>query len=190
MLDKHSTRDQVVVLHTLYGQWSRHSLAIENDVRSARLKWASEAIGREIDSFSDLTRDEARQLINRLKGSMGLVFDEKPNPWRPIRSRDRARAAGTAGRNDGDSSFIQMASADDLARVDEAVRRLSWTPERYKAWLCSPSSLIASKGAVASILTVAEANKLWWALKSMLRRSGRWHAAPSRQSPKENGGSF
>jgi hypothetical protein len=174
-----ATRDQVVTLHTLYARWEMHSLELGVDPRSARLEWASNAIGRRVDSFSELTRDEARQLIDGLKGSMGQAFFQKPNPWRRIRSRDRAHAAGTAGRRDANLSLIQMASADDLARVDEAIRRLDWTRDRYEAWLRSSSSPVAFKGA-AIILTVAEANKVWWALKAMLRRSGRWNAAPIR----------
>jgi hypothetical protein len=177
--DAASTRDQVVALHALYGQWAKHSIQEDCDPRSARLAWASGAIGRQLSSFSQLTGDEARQLIDRLKGSMGHAVIEKPNPWRRIRSRDRARAAGTAGRRDADPSLIQMASADDLARVDEAIRRLNWTRDRFEAWLRSSSSPVAFKGA-AIILTVTEANKVWWALKAMLRRSGRWHAAPIR----------
>lgn len=172
-----STRDQVVALHALYAQWEKHSFESGSDPRSARLAWASDAVGRLVTSFSQLTRDEARQLIDLLKGSMGQDLNQKPNPWRPIRSRDRARAAGTAGRKDADPSLIQIASADDLARVDEAIQRLGWTRDRYEGWLGSASSPVA-KG--AAILTVAEANKIWWALKNMLRRSGRWYAAPIR----------
>lgn len=169
-----STREQVIALHSLYGRWEKHALQLgDDDARSTRLQWASEAIGRTIDSFSDLTRDEARELIDRLKGSIGQDLTQMPNPWRHIRSRDRAKTAGTSGRGDGDTSLIQLASPDDLARVNAAVERLGWTRERYDTWLCSPSSPVASKRAVA-ILTVADANKVWWALKNMLKRSGNW----------------
>ena len=176
---RYASRDQVRVLHALYGQWEKHSIEFATDHRAARLLWVSEAIGREVHSFADLTRDEARQLIDRLKESMGQPVAERSNPWRPIRARDRAQAAGTAGRKGINSSVIQMASPDDLARIDEALRRLDWTRDRYEAWLKSESAPAAWKGNTA-ILTVAEANKIWWALKAMLRSSGRWHAAPKR----------
>ena len=174
-----ASRDQVVALHALYGQWEKHSIELATDSRAARLVWASEAIGREIRSFADLTRDEARQLIDRLKESMGQSLTERPNPWRRIHSRDRAQAAGTAGRKGSSSSVIQMASPDDLARIDEALRRLDWTRDRYEAWLKSDSSPTIWKGNTA-ILTVGEANKVWWALKNMLKRSGRWRPASKR----------
>lgn len=173
---KIATRDQIVALHTLYGQWARHTVENIGDLRSERLAWASDSIGRRISSFSELDCDEARRLIDGLKGSMGQAPTEQPRPWRRIRSRERAHAAGTAGRSGVDSSLIQMASPDDFARIDEAIRRLGWTRDRYEAWLNSKSSPMPTKG-IAAIRTVADVNKVWWALKNMLKRSGRWRAA-------------
>ena len=181
------TAAQIVALQTLYARWSSHSLEIGADPRAARLAWASENIGRPIPSFSELSRDEARRLIDGLKGSIGQEVAEKPHPWRRIRSRERAHAAGTAGRRDAASSLIQMASPDDQARIDEALLRLGWSRERYEAWLQSSSSPVAGKSAGA-ILTVGEANKVWWALKAMLRRSGRWFSKTAAQSGAAKGG--
>jgi hypothetical protein len=181
------TRDQIVALQTLYAQWLSHSLEIGTDPRAARLAWASESIGRSIASFSELSCNEARGLIDGLKGSLGQVPAGKPRPWRRIRSRERAHAAGTAGRRGADSSFVQMASADDQARIDEALRRLGWSSERYEAWLQSSSSPVLGKSGSA-ILTVGEANKVWWALKAMLRRSGRWYSKASVHSDAISGG--
>lgn len=175
------TGDQVKILQTLWTQWQRHALLEDEDPRAARLKWASECTGRLITSFSLLSKEEARSLIDRLKESMGLSLTEKPKPWRRINSRDRAQAAGTAGRKNVQSSFIQMASPDDLARIDEAIRRLGWTRDRYEAWLRSSSSPVSSKDGV-SVRTVAEANKIWWALKAILRRSGRWYPDSTRRN--------
>lgn len=181
-----ATREQIVALHALYGRWQAHEMSAGGDAREARLVWASEAIGRAIHSFSELSREEARELIDRLKGSMGQPLTEQPRPWRHIRSRDRARAAGTAGRRGDASSLIQLANPDDLARIDEALRRLEWPRERYEAWLKSPSSPISNKPE-CTIRTVGEANKVWWALKAMLRRSGRWQ--PTRRASKTSNGS-
>ena len=171
--DRSASRDQVIILQTLYAQWKSHSIEVDSSPRLARLAWASNAVGRPISSFSELTRDEARQLVDGLKSSMGLALTEKPQPWRRIRSRERAQAAGTAGRRDASSSLLQMAGPDDFARIDEALQRLGWTRDRYEAWLISASSPLPEKGAGA-IRTVAEANKIWWALKNMLKRSGSW----------------
>lgn len=174
-----ANREQVVALQTLYAMWARHVLEAGSDPRVARLAWASENVGRQIASFSDLDRNEARQLIDRLKGSMGQPLTPQPKPWRHIRSRERAQAAGTEGRRDADSALIQMASPDDRARIDQALYRLGWTRDRYEAWLRSASSPLKEKNST-TIRTVGEANKVWWALKNMLKRSGNWRPAPKR----------
>jgi hypothetical protein len=170
---KVATREQIAALQSLYSKWEAHTLPTASDRRAARLAWASENVGHPIASFLDLTRDEARGLIDVLKGTLGQPVREQPRPWRRIRSRERAHAAGTAGRHGAGQSFIQMASPDDYARIDEALRRLGWTREQYEAWLQSSSSPLPVKKS-GPILTVGEANKVWWALKAMLQRSGRW----------------
>jgi hypothetical protein len=173
--------DQIKALQTLYGHWRRHALQEGGDPRAARLAWASEITGRAISSFSDLTRDEAGSLIDLLKGSMGQPIGDRPQPWRRVNSRERAQAAGTSGRRNSELSFIQMASPDDLARVDELVRRLEWSPEQLSAWLKSPRSPL---GAIEKpvIRTAAQANRIYWALKAMLVRTGRWHKSISKRA--------
>ena len=174
------TGDQMRALQTLYSQWQRHSLEIGEDPRVARLAWASCNTGREINSFTDLTLDEARFLIDVLKGALGQPLGEAPQPWRRINSRERAQAAGTAGRRQEAVPFIQMASPDDLARVDELIYRLGWTREQFNTWLKSPRSPLGSNDHVV-IRTAAQANKIYWALKAMLVRNGRWHRSSSRK---------
>lgn len=169
-----ATRDQIVALQTLYSQWANHNIP-GGDPRSARLRWASEIIGRQIGSFSDLTREEGRVLIDTLKGLNGQPFSERPHPWRRVRSRERAHAAGTAGRRGEHSDLIQMAGPDDFARIDQALARLGWTNDRYEAWLRSGSSPL-TEATAGNVRTVAQANKVWWALKAILRRSGQWHS--------------
>lgn len=186
-----ASRDQIVALHALYGRRQAHEITAAIDPRAARLAWASEALGRTIRSFSELSRDEATDLIDGLKGSMGQPLAEQPRPWRHINSRDRAQAAGTAGRRGAVSSLIQLASQDDLARIDEAIRRLGWTRDRYETWLNSAASPISSSPEGA-LRTVGEANKVWWALKAMLQRSGRWRPArrvnkAQKSAPSEKG---
>jgi hypothetical protein len=168
-----ASRDQVVALHAIYSKWESHAIQEARDSRAERLAWASGEIGHPISSFTDLTRDEARQLIDALKGSIGQAITEPPQPWRRVRARDRAHATGTAGRKGSSSSFIQMASPDDHARIQEALRRLGWSSEQFQSWLQSKYSPTTSHDQVV-IRTVAEANRVWWALKAMLRRSGEW----------------
>jgi hypothetical protein len=178
---KAATREQIVALLALYSQWQNHSLPERADPRAARLAWASENTNRSISSFSDLSREEARRLIDLLKGSMGQPLNERPDPWRRVNCRDRAQAAGTAGRRGEASSLIQMASPDDLARVEELICRLKWTREQFEGWLKSPRSPLRASGQV-TIRTAAQANRIYWALKAMLVRAGGWHGGGHRET--------
>lgn len=180
-----ATRDQIVALHTLYAQWERHSIQESANPRAARLAWASSSLGREIASFTEISRDDARWLIDALKGSLGQASTEKPQPWRRVRSRAKAHAAGTAGRRDTQSSLVHMASHDDLARIDEMVRRLGWTADRYEAWRNSKFCPVSSRDQ-AAILTVDHANRIYWALKAMLRRSGGWYPLKGKRTARSD----
>jgi hypothetical protein len=169
-----STRAQVVALQTLFAAWhSRELTAQATDIRSARLAWASESLGHDVPSFRDLTSDEARRLIDILKRSIGQSLTREAQPWRRVRARDRAKQAGTAGRNGANSSLIELASPDDLARIEQARQRLGWSSEQLKAWLGSTASPLKRSGE-CTIRTVAEANRVWWALKAMMVRAGVW----------------
>jgi hypothetical protein len=167
------TRAQLSALQTLYSRWFAHSLQEKADQRTARLAWATEALGRVVLSFKELTRSEAYQLINVLKVSLGQEIKNRPRRSR-IRARDRAQAAGTAGRRGMNTSVVHMVSADDLARIENAITRLDWTRERFDAWLCSSTSPLGLR-AKPQIRTLADANRVWWALESMLKHAGRWH---------------
>lgn len=172
-----STREQIVALQTLYSQQANHDIP-DGDPRAERLRWASEIVGREISSFSRLSRDEARILIDLLKGLNGQAPADRPRPWRRVRSRERAHAAGSAGRRRNQAAFIQMAGPDDFARIDQALDRLGWSSDRYAAWLRSPASPLKGAGP-EMIRTVGQVNRVWWALKAMLKRSGRWCPKPA-----------
>jgi hypothetical protein len=165
---------QIVALQTLFSAWHSRSISDAGDARVARLSWASTQLGRDVDSFSNLTGDEARQLIDVLKQSLGQPLTRQPQSWNRVRTRDRAQEAGTAGRKGARSAVIHLASADDLARIDEALQRLGWTKERFEGWLKSGSSPLKKKDGVFVIRTVAEANRVWWALKAMMIRGGVW----------------
>src|SRR6204780_2198545 len=89
---------QIVALQTLFSAWHSRSLSDAGDARGARLSWASTQLGRDVDSFSNLTSDEARQLIDVLKQSLGQPLSRQPQSGNRVRARDRAQEAGTAGR--------------------------------------------------------------------------------------------
>ena len=56
----------------------------------------------------------------------------------------------------------------------------SWTQDQLNAWLRSASSPLGVTD-TPQIRTVGEANRVWWALKAMLRRSGRWQSFTNRK---------
>jgi len=170
------TRSQLRSLQSLYSLWRSRSIDDSISVpREARLKWASELTGRRVESFTQLTSLEAGKLIDALKGSLGQpLHHERPSPWRRIRSRDDAQSAGTDGRRaKSKPGIIRLAGPDDFARIDQALHRLGWTRENFEQWLHSDRSPL--KGESPAVRTLADANVVWWALRSMLRRAGLWH---------------
>lgn len=159
-------KSQMRRLQTLYGQLAAH--AIEGNDRAARLGWASDQVGRSIASFKDLTGDEARQLIDGLQGQLGVRA--------PAKRLDRAKAhrAGTDGRRGSPyRDQPQIVSPDDLAVIENYYSRLGWTRAQFDVWLSSSRSPL-SKRARPAITTLADANRIRWALKRMLQRAGLW----------------
>lgn len=162
---------QIRRLQTLYSASISRELGADSS-RDARLAWASDAIGRQVQSFSDLTSAEANDLIDSLQTSVGQQSGERIQGY-SFRDRDRAQAAGVEGRRKYSGSVATLASAEDHRRIDEALSRLGWTKSRFETWLQSPSSPL--RGSTA-IRTLGDANRVWWALKKMLRREGKWSA--------------
>jgi hypothetical protein len=165
------TKSQMIALQAFYAQHARRSLDATGDPRATRLQWASEQVGRRINSFSDLSKDEAQKLIDVLAKSLGQGEHRRRRPRH--RNRDRAHAAGTEGRRGSPSSSVTLVSAEDLARIDDAITRLGWTRERFDAWLRSSSSPLGQR---AEIRTLGDANKVWWPMKAMLKRVGKWRS--------------
>lgn len=151
-------------LIVLWNDYAKRSLDVVGDERAARLNWASGLMQRKIGSFNDLTAMEAARAISTLNKSMGM-------PAHKPRSRERGTAAGTHGRRGSDRSVAEIVSSDDLARIERAIERLGWDRKRFDAWLDSPSSPL---GRHKHIKTVADANRVWWAMKRLLQREGKW----------------
>lgn len=162
------TRTQLRRLQTLYGQLAAH--AQEGADRASRLQWASELTGRRIGSFSDLTLDEAKRLIDGLQGQLGVKAPARKNKRL---DRDAARRAGTEGRRGSSNAQTTLVSAADLARIQYALDLIGWTQAQLDAWLRSPRSPLGSR-ANPSIRTLADANHVWWALKGMAVSRGLW----------------
>ena len=163
------TKPQLARLQTLYGQLAAHELGVGTD-RTARIHWASERLQREIGSFSDLTLDEARFLIDSLQQQLGVKVPPTKRP-----GRAQARRAGLDGRKDGGefAEAPQMATSSDVARIQNILDQLGWSLETYARFLHSSRSPLA-KCADKSIRTTADANKVWWALKRIAQQKGLW----------------
>jgi hypothetical protein len=159
---------QLVKLQTLWNQYARRN--IDRDSRRERLGWASQLVGRRIESFKDLTKSEAEKCISTLLGVLGLPLNSKG-----FRSRqaERSRQRGTEGRKFSDSKVKTLATAQDLDRIQDAMTRLGWDQARLDAWLRSPSSPVDSKSN-PKIRTQWEANRVWWGMKRLLKRAGKW----------------
>lgn len=156
-------------LQALYAAYDRRDLLdAGEDSRGRRLRWASQQIGHDVRSFKDLTGNEAHVLIRTLKGALGQPLDRLDS--------EGGRAAGTEGRRWRGRELSTLASQQDLDLVRMGIARLGWDQARFEAWLRSPSGPLPNKSApqVPQIRTVGDANRVWWALKRMLVRSGRW----------------
>ena len=154
---------QMARLQTLYGQLCAHTQ--QGKDRAARIAWASGLVGRAISSFSDLTRSEARRLIDTLQGQLGIQ-----HPVKNRMDRERAQRAGTEGRR-GDDGAATLVSPADLERIQNALDRLGWSHAQLDGWLRSPSSPL---GKHATIRTLGDANRVYWALKGMAKARGLW----------------
>lgn len=171
------TKGQLTRVQILYGQFSARSLDA-GTAREARIAWASEQLGRAITSFSDLSKADATKLIDTLQGALGIA------PTKPSRrARRDNKAAGTEGRKDGAANTRTIVSAEDLERIQDALTRLGWSAAQYEAWLRSARSPLAQKYGGTRVAptditlrTLRDANRVWWALKGMLKGRGLWKA--------------
>jgi hypothetical protein len=165
---------QLRSLQTLYKLCAPRSLDFGGggDARAERLLWATKATGRKIDCFSDLSDREAGALIDMLKGMVGQTV-ESPKRWTRPRDRHHARAFAMHGRRDWSGNDEVIASAGDLAAIEQMWRRLGWTREQFSAWLTGPSSPL--RPSVATTLrTWSQVNRVRWALKALLKKAGLW----------------
>jgi hypothetical protein len=167
-MEKPISSGQMKRLQVLYGQLARHTQ--QGTDRAARLAWASQLVRRPIASFSDLTVDDARHLIDTLQGQLGVQV-----PARPRKRLDRhaAQKAGTEGRRGHASDEITLAGPSEFARIRYVLDLLGWSQAQLEGWLRSPRSPL-SRNATPSIRTLYDANRVYWALKGMATAQGKW----------------
>lgn len=169
----HISDAQLKRLQTVYAQFARKTLDASPS-RADRLAWASENTGRTIQSFSQLSFSEAQLLIDRIQGVLGV---KAPAKKKERLSRHAAQQAGTAGRHDAEATNeTTMASAADLARIAHILSLIGWDQPQLEAWLRSSRTPLRGRGNPV-IRTLADANKVWWALKRIAQRKGVWKPA-------------
>jgi hypothetical protein len=178
------TKPQLGRLQTLFSQFSHHEIGVGTS-REERLGWASLRLRKPVSSFSDLTADDAGWLIDQIQTQLGVKAPAKP---RKRLDRDQARRAGIDGRHDGQefSSAPEMASSADLATIESYYARLGWERAQFDAWMRSSRSPLKHKAA-PSIATVADANRVRWALKGMLQHAGKWEDRGSQRQVSADG---
>lgn len=169
------TKGQLTRLQILYGQFAARSLGVDSS-RQARIAWACEQLGREIASFADLSKAEATKLIDTLQGGLGIA----PTPRRR-RPRSNSQAAGTEGRKNGTDNLRTLPTQEDLDRIHSALDRLGWSKTQFEGWLRSVRSPLARKMGKTRVAptditlrTLHDTNRVWWALKQMLKARGLW----------------
>jgi hypothetical protein len=163
------TKPQRTRLQILYSQFAAHEIGVSTS-REARIAWATERLQKPVTSFSNLTVEDAGWLIDQLQQQLGVKAPLKHRP-----DRDQARRAGLDGRKDGEefAAAPEMASAQDLRRIQAMTAQLGWSHDTYANFLASQRSPLA-KRADKQIRTTSDANKVWWALKRIAQQKGIW----------------
>lgn len=152
---------QMKRLQTLWGLLCRQAQLDASD-RAARLEWVGKKIGRAIESFRELTASEANTAIDAIQKHLPAEVVTRKRPGRKL-----AHAYGTAGRRGETSNEIALVDQATLALLDRLLGELGWTREQLDGFLRSKRSPVKS----GAIRTLAEANRVIWALKSIHRHA-------------------
>jgi hypothetical protein len=155
------TGKQMKRVQTLWGLFCRQKSLDAKD-REARLGWMAGVVGRQLSSFRELSAGEANTAIDAIQKLLPPELLKRKRP-----SRRTAQAYGTAGRRGREAGEIQLVDAPTLELLNRLLAQLGWTRERLDAFLHSRKSPVRS----GAIRTLAEANRVLWALKRMARRA-------------------
>jgi hypothetical protein len=134
-----------------------------------------------------LSHDGLHELVEKRYGvaSLSQLSEAQLREWyrefsgkgfrhRGMGSASRRRAAGAAGRRQPDqpinrstdqSKVIELASADDIAMLIDLAGQIGWS-------VTALHKFVARQIGRENIRTMAEFNKVLWALKAIARRKG------------------
>jgi len=148
-------------LQILYGQYAARSFDVGTR-REDRMAWATEVLGRAVDSFSNLTADEGKQLIDHLQAILSIQ-QTLPAKRQRMSKRD-AQKHGTEGRRDQlhDETTMVDGSEPIFRLIQMQMTQLGMDEERLKRFL---RSSYGPNNGRDTIRTLGDANRVWWALK-------------------------
>jgi hypothetical protein len=163
--------EQLKKLQTLYSQFAARSGDARTRTREERLLWASIVCNRDVASFGELTRKEAKKCIDTLQQAGAKAPDS------PAQHNGTAEAVPLQGSSEPDTTEppSEDGEANSGLAMDQERARLGWSVEMFASWLRSPRSPLGNRSQ-PQIRTVAEANRVRWALMRMLKRRGLWAA--------------
>lgn len=146
--------------------------------RLGRLGWIAGVIGRQLESAKDLTRAEVIRVLDALAKLVPAHLVKKNQRRRG--GREISHARGTAGRKGqpGGKEII-MPGAEDYAKLDAALRSLEWNQERLAAFLRARTGPLRGR---TTIYTLADLNRVLWALEGIERRKKKSASVESAKS--------
>ncbi|MGO9643004.1 MAG: hypothetical protein ACLP1Y_17060 [Candidatus Acidiferrales bacterium] len=162
------TPRQLKKLQTLWG----HHWRLSTDIplcgnpaasREGRIAWLSESLGRAIATSKELTKAEAAKAIQALM----MQLPEHLRGRKRRMSGQRAHELGTAGRRGVAAASTALPGAQELAAIESLKAQLGWDNVRFDAWLRSRYSPVRGM-----VRTLADANRVRWALKAIVKRQG------------------
>jgi hypothetical protein len=162
------TPAQLKKLQTLWGVHWRLNVQFaarpEDDPRAMRMAWLAANVGRAISSSKDLTMLEAERTILALVKLVPAQF----NIEKKRIGRQRAQELGTAGRRGkkSASSVEVFAGPEELKHIYNLMQRIGWDRARLDEFLRGPRGPLLGR---THIRTLADANRVRWALKGILR---------------------
>jgi hypothetical protein len=162
MPESQISKNQLRRLQTLWGILYKHTgeAGAEGDSRKLRLAWIGLKIGRPVGSCKDLTVAEAKTAIDAMQKLLPPDLVRKP-----AADRGQAQAYGRAGRKGAQSKEVRLPDAGTFQLLSNLLFALGWNRARLDTFLHSPKSPVRG-----TIRTLADANKIIWVLKGMLRR--------------------
>jgi len=181
MADQSISARQIAALQTAWGHLCQlQNLGSPSTTREARLAWVGGVVGRQIASFKELARGEANTAIERMNACLPEHLRIRKRQRRPRADAGQAYRYGTAGRKGRRSQEIELVDEATWQVLDGLMGELGWTRERLDAF-------VRSKHGPGRIDTLAQANRVIWSMRNMLRRKARLAIEPQkhREPPSE-----